>query len=82
MVTSHWHLKGIIGDATSECLVVGTEDECTAIANHMIGKGKWGCAWLFPPGSDSGDMATDAPVNKCWAIEKSADDAVVFIECP
>jgi hypothetical protein len=83
MKTAEWHLKGIVGDVTSECLVVGTKDECTDIANFMIGKDKWDCAWLYPPGSDSGEMATDIPENKYWSVHKSMDDhSVVFTECP
>lgn len=88
MTTAEWHVKGIIGDLTSECLVIGTKEECIAITNFMVDESRWDCAWLYPPGSDSGEMATSVPANHCWSIDNlgwmkvNGNGDWVSSECP
>ena len=53
-----WHVLGIVGDVKSTTTVVGSESDCRMICKLMVSSGQWENAWLYPPGSDSGEMAT------------------------
>jgi len=53
-----WHVLGIIGDMKETTTVVGSESDCRMISKLMVSSGEWGDAWIYPPGSDSGEMAT------------------------
>ena len=53
-----WHVWGITGDAESNTLVVGSESDCRMIAKLLVSSGQWGNALVYPPGSDSDEMAT------------------------
>ena len=53
LYTDDWHVRGIM-DYGKETLIVGSEHDCRFIAKIMVGSGKWGDAWIHPPGSDSG----------------------------
>ena len=53
-----WHVWGITGDAESNTLVVGSESDCRMIAKLLVSSGQWGNAFVYPPGSDSDEMAT------------------------
>ena len=52
-----WHVLGIVGDMESTTTVTGSESDCRMISKLMVSSEQWGNAWLYPPGSDSDEMA-------------------------
>jgi hypothetical protein len=54
-----WHVFPNLGATLrpSTTLVVGSESDCRMIAKLMVSSGQWDNAWVYPPGSDSNEMA-------------------------
>ena len=51
-----WHVLGITGDMEATTLIVGSESDCRMIAKLLVSSGQWDNAWVYPPGSYSGEV--------------------------